>query len=427
MLTLRAPTGNSMAERQLSDSDPEVEYDLDKRISLIDTDVESIQIERVRSAVNLTKEAVHAISITALETIREGAIFMGVIGSRGELVNPFSHIDAAIWSENDLPENMVDAAYDFCEELTRREAGNFYHSFKYLPELERRAIMAYYAFCRRADDIADGDYIDYFPGGSSEQLESINYRTKIERLIDSSPVVERSSYNDKMSQLFYFRKKLSTAYGEVTSTDPIFIALKDTVDTFGIPRQLLDDMISGMEEDFHRNRYETFEDLYTYCYKVASTVGLVCIEIYGYDDPRAREFAESWGIYMQLTNILRDVAEDLERNRIYLPIEDLARFGISEDDLRSGKEILKHPGWKPFVSEYIARAEKYRERAVKLFPLLDKSSRYSPAAMTIFYQSIMNKINKNKGDVFSERTQLSKTEKIGLAAYIYIRHRFFGL
>jgi len=416
-----------MAERQLSDSEPEVEYDLGKRISLIDTDVESTQIERVRSAVNLTKEAVHAISITALETIREGAVFMGVIGSRGELVNPFSHIDAAIWSENDLPENMVDAAYDFCEELTRREAGNFYHSFKYLPDLERRAIMAYYAFCRRADDIADGDYIDYFPGGSSEQSESINYRTKIERLIDSSPVVERSSYNDKMSQLFYFRKKLSTAYGEVTSTDPIFIALKDTVDTFGIPRQLLDDMISGMEEDFHRNRYETFEDLYTYCYKVASTVGLVCIEIYGYEDPRAREFAESWGIYMQLTNIIRDVAEDLERNRIYLPIEDLARFGISEDDLRGGKEILKHPGWMPFVSEYITRAEKYRERAMKLFPLLDKSSRYSPAAMTIFYQSIMNKINKNKGDVFSDRTQLSKTEKIGLAAYIYIRHRFFGL
>jgi|TARA_B100001105_G_scaffold251836_1_gene242317 phytoene synthase len=416
-----------MAERQMSDSEPEVKYDLSGEISLIDSSIESAPIERVRSAVNLTKEAVHAISITALETIREGAVFMGVIGSRGELVNPFSHIDAAIWTENDLPENMIDAAYDFCEELTRREAGNFYHSFKYLPDLERRAIMAYYAFCRRADDIADGDYIDYFPGGSSERTESIDYRTKIERLIDSSPVVERSSYNDKMSQLFYFRKKLSTAYGEVTSTDPIFIALKDTVETFGIQRQLLDDMISGMEEDFHRNRYQTFEDLYTYCYKVASTVGLVCIEIYGYEDPRAREFAESWGIYMQLTNIIRDVAEDLERNRIYLPIEDLARFGISEDDLHSGKEILKHPGWKPFVSEYIARAEKYRERAMKLFPLLDKSSRYSPAAMTIFYQSIMNKIDKNNGDVFSERTQLSKTEKIGLAAYIYIRHRFFGL
>ena len=416
-----------MPDGQISDSEPEVMYDLGKSISLVGEENNSVPIEKVRNAVNVTKEAVHAISITALETLREGAFFMGVIGSRGELVNPFSHIDAALWSENRLPEDIVKSAYDYCEELTRREAGNFYHSFKYLPEEERRSIMAYYAFCRRADDIADGDYVDYFPGGSEENPESIDYRTKIERLIDGVPVLERSSYNDKMSQLFYYRKKLSTAYGKMTSTDPIFIALKDTVNKYGISRQLLDDMISGMEEDFHRNRYETFEDLYSYCYKVASTVGLVCIEIYGYDDRRAREYAESWGIYMQLTNILRDVAEDIERDRIYLPIEDLNRFGITEEDLRNGKEILKHPGWKPFVKEYIKRADKYRERGKKLFPLLDKSSRYSPAAMTTFYHSIMKKIDKNDGDVFSERTQLSKTEKIGLAGYIYIRFRFFAL
>ena len=416
-----------MSGRQISDSEPEVVYDLGNTISLIGEENNSVPIEKVRNAVNVTKEAVHAISITALETLRESALFMGVIGSRGELVNPFSHIDAALWSENRLPEDIIQSAYDYCEELTRREAGNFYHSFKYLPEQERRAIMAYYAFCRRADDIADGDYVDYFPGGSENNQESIDYRTKIERLIDGVPVLDRSSYNDKMSQLFYYRKKLSTAYGNLTSTDPIFIALKDTVNKYGISRQLLDDMISGMEEDFHRNRYETFEDLYSYCYKVASTVGLVCIEIYGYDDKRAREYAESWGIYMQLTNILRDVAEDIERDRIYLPIEDLSRFGISEQDLKNGKEILNHPGWKPFVIEYINRADKFRERGMKLFPLLDKSSRYSPAAMTTFYHSIMKKIEKNDGDVFSERTQLSKTEKIGLAAYIYVRFRFFAL
>ena len=416
-----------MPDGQISDSEPEVMYDLGRSISLVGEENNSVPIEKVRNAVNVTKEAVHAISITALETLREGAFFMGVIGSRGELVNPFSHIDAALWSENRLPEDIVKSAYDYCEELTRREAGNFYHSFKYLPEEERRSIMAYYAFCRRADDIADGDYVDYFPGGSEENPESIDYRTKIERLIDGVPVLERSSYNDKMSQLFYYRKKLSTAYGKVTSTDPIFIALKDTVNKYGISRQLLDDMISGMEEDFHRNRYETFEDLYSYCYKVASTVGLVCIEIYGYDDKRAREYAESWGIYMQLTNILRDVAEDIERDRVYLPLEDLKRYGISEEDLKSGKDILKHPGWKPFVSEFISRADKYRERGLKLFSLLDKSSRYSPAAMTTFYHSIMKKIEKNDGDVFSERTQLSKTEKIGLAAYIYVRYRFFAV
>jgi len=380
-----------------------------------------------RSAVKITKEAAHAISITAIEAVREGALFMGVLGSRGELVNPSKHIDAPIWTEPEVPPHMIETAYDFCEELTKREAGNFYHSFKYLPEEKRRSIMAYYAFCRRADDIADGDFVDIFPGGSSENPESIEYRDKIELLSPGKPVIDRSTYNDKMSQLFYYRKKLSTAYGNVTSTDPIFIAMKDTVRRFGINRQLLDDMISGMENDFHRNRYQTFEELYSYCYRVASTVGLVCIEIYGYDDSRAREFAESWGIFMQLINIIRDVKEDANRDRIYLPLEDLRRWGISEEDVKSGEELLNHPGWNPFVKEYLERAEIYKNRAFKLLPFLDKSSRYSPAAMALFYSSIMKTILKKNGDVFTKRVQLSKTEKIFLAGYVYVRYRFLGI
>lgn len=416
-----------MSQRSKTDPTTGVRYDLERSISLVDPDVQPEGIEVVRSAVSMTREAGRAISITALETLREGARFMGVLGSRGELLNPFGHIDAAIWSETDVPEYMIEAAYDYCEELTRVEAGNFYHSFKYLPNEARRAICAYYAFCRRADDIADGDYVDSFPGGSSDDPESIEYRADIERLTGSSPVVARDHYDDRMSQLFYYRKKLSTAYGQITSTDPIFIALKDTIQRYNIPRQLLDDMISGMEDDFHQNRYETFEELYSYCYRVASTVGLVCIEIYGYDDLEAREFSESWGIFMQLTNIIRDVAEDAERDRIYLPMEDLRRYGISEQDVKSGAELLEHPGWKPFVEEYISRAETYRDKAFKLLPLLDRQSRYSPAAMMAFYESILKKINKSEGDVFTRRVQLSKAEKITLAAYVYTRYRFLAL
>ena len=416
-----------MSQRSKTDPTTGVRYDLERSISLVDPDVQPEGIEVVRSAVSMTREAGRAISITALETLREGARFMGVLGSRGELLNPFGHIDAAIWSETDVPEYMIEAAYDYCEELTRVEAGNFYHSFKYLPNEARRAICAYYAFCRRADDIADGDYVDSFPGGSSDDPESIEYRADIERLTGSSPVVARDHYDDRMSQLFYYRKKLSTAYGQITSTDPIFIALKDTIRRYNIPRQLLDDMISGMEDDFHQNRYETFEELYSYCYRVASTVGLVCIEIYGYDDLEAREFSESWGIFMQLTNIIRDVAEDAERDRIYLPMEDLRRYGISEQDVKSGAELLEHPGWKPFVEEYISRAETYRDKAFKLLPLLDRQSRYSPAAMMAFYESILKKINKSEGDVFTQRVQLSKAEKITLAAYVYTRYRFLAL
>ena len=416
-----------MSQRSKTDPATGVRYDLERSISLVDPDVQPEGIEVVRSAVSMTREAARAISITALETLREGARFMGVLGSRGELLNPFGHIDAAIWSETDVPEYMVDTAYDYCEELTRVEAGNFYHSFKYLPNEERRAICAYYAFCRRADDIADGDYVDLFPGGSSDDPEAIEYRADIERLTGSSPVVARDHYDDRMSQLFYYRKKLSTAYGQITSTDPIFIALKDTIRRYNIPRQLLDDMISGMEDDFHQNRYETFEELYSYCYRVASTVGLVCIEIYGYDDLAAREFSESWGIFMQLTNIIRDVAEDAERDRIYLPMEDLRRYGISEQDVKSGADLLEHPGWKPFVDEYISRAETYRDKAFKLLPLLDRQSRYSPAAMMAFYESILKKIDKSEGDVFTQRVQLSKAEKITLAAYVYTRYRFLAL
>ena len=386
------------------------------------------KLEQLRAAVVLTKEAVRAVSITALEVATEGAHFMGVVGNQGQLVNPFAHLDGVIWEEDDVPPAMVAASYDYCEELTRREAGNFYHSFKYLPEIQRRSICAYYAFCRRADDIADGDYVDIFPGtmGASDP-EAIEYRRQLEQLAATKAGVERSEYEDKLAQLFFFRKKLSTAYSGLTSTDPIFLALKDTIQRFDISRELMDDMISGMEDDLYTNRYKTFEELYTYCYRVASTVGLVCIDIYGYETPVAREFAEAWGIFMQLTNILRDVAEDATRNRIYLPLEDLERFGISEADVLAGASLKDHPGWEAFVEEYCQRVETYREKAFKLLPLLDKQSRYSPAAMMAFYQSIIRKIAKSGGDVFSGTVKLSKAEKLSLAAGVYLRHRFFSL
>ena len=386
------------------------------------------RLEQIRAAVVLTREAVRAASITALELATESAHFMGVVSRGGELVNPFEHIQAAVWEEDDVPQKMLDAAYAYCVELTRREAGNFYHSFKYLPVDERKAICAYYAFCRRADDIADGDYVDVFPGAlGAKDPEAIAYRRELEELAATKSVMERTEFEDKLAQLFFFRKKLSTAYNCMSSTDPIFMALKHTISTYGIPREYLDDLISGMEDDLYTNRYQTFEELYSYCYRVASTVGLVCIDIYGHESTTAaREFAESWGIFMQLTNIIRDVEEDAERDRIYLPLEDLERFGITEDDMMSGRLLLNHPGWKPFVKEYCARVKSYRDKAFKLLPLLPKQSRYSPAAMMAFYSSILRRIERSGGDVFTERVKLSKAEKLTVAAGVYLRHRFFS-
>ena len=386
------------------------------------------RLEQIRAAVVLTKEAVRAASITALELATESAHFMGVVSRGGELINPFEHIQAPVWEEDNVPQKMLDAAYAYCEELTRREAGNFYHSFKYLPEGQRKAICAYYAFCRRADDIADGDYVDIFPGAlGAKDPEAIAYRRELEELAATIPVIERTEFEDKLAQLFFFRKKLSTAYNRMSSTDPIFMALKHTVLTYGIHREYMDDLISGMEDDLYTNRYQTFEELYSYCYRVASTVGLVCIDIYGHESTAAaREFAESWGIFMQLTNIIRDVEEDAERDRIYLPLEDLERFGITEADMMSGRLLLDHPGWKPFVKEYCSRVKAYRDKAFKLLPLLPKQSRYSPAAMMAFYSSILRRIERSNGDVFTERVKLSKAEKLTVAAGVYLRHRFFS-
>ncbi len=389
-------------------------------------DADDERLEQIRSAVEISREAVKAVSITAIDLLREIPAFMAGLDLESELENPFNHIEAPIWKEENVPAEMMDAAYAYCELLTRKEAGNFYHSFKYLPDDQRRAMCAYYAFCRRADDIADGDYVDVFPGGDgAEDPEAVEYRRSLEELTGDKTVLDAPTYRDKLAQLFFYRKKLSTAFNCHASTDPIFMALKHTVQEFDVPKEFLDDLISGMEDDLYTNRYQTFEDLYRYCYRVASTVGLVCIEIYGYDDPKAAECAEAWGIFMQLTNILRDVAEDAQRNRVYLPVDDLARHGLKPSDL--SEDLSNDKRWHSFVSEYIEKVEGYYEKAMKLLPLLNRKARYSPAAMMAFYWSILKKIKRKDGNVFHGQIKLSKAEKITLAAVVYTKQRFLRL
>ena len=380
-------------------------------------------LDRLRAGVMLARDAVKAVSMTAMEALREGALLIGIIGDENELVDPFADLDAPIWSDKP-PAELHRLAYKYCEELTKREAGNFYHSFKYLPDDQRQAMCAVYAFCRRADDIADGDWADRFPGAEGElSQEAKEYREQLESLQQRTTILDNEVYLNKISQLFFFRKKLSTCYSGVYSTDPVFLALKDTVDRYSIPRSVFDDLISGMEDDLYSNRYRTFDELYVYCYRVASVVGLMCIEIYGYDDPRARKFAESWGIFMQLTNVLRDVGEDIERDRVYLPLDELEHNGIGEQDLYGGKVVL-NSSWEPYCHHYAKRARTYLEEARQLLPLLPRRTRYSPAAMIAFYDKILKQIEKQQGDVFTRRVGLSKVQKLSLAAAVYLRHRF---
>ena len=379
-------------------------------------------LDRLRAGVMLARDAVKAVSVTAMEALREGAMMIGLFNERNELIDPFVDLDAPIWSDKP-PIELYRLAYRYCEELTKREAGNFYHSFKYLPDEQRLAMCAVYAFCRRADDIADGDWADRFPGSTVElSQEAIEYRLQLESLQNRTTILEDEMYLNKINQLFFFRKKLSTCYNDVYSTDPVFLALKDTITRYNIPRGVFDDLISGMEDDLYSNRYRTFEELYVYCYRVASVVGLMCIEIYGYDDPRARKFAESWGIFMQLTNVLRDVGEDIQRDRVYLPLNELENNGMTEGEL-DGKIVLnKH--WEPYCRQYAARARTYLEEARALLPLLPRRTRYSPAAMIAFYDKILRQIEKQQGDVFTKRVKLNKIQKISLAAAVYLRHRF---
>ena len=379
-------------------------------------------LDRVRAGVTLARDAVKAVSVTAMEAIREGAAFIGIVGETNELVDPFSHLDAPIWSEVP-PAELHKLAYRYCEELTMREAGNFYHSFKYLPEEQRLAMCAIYAFCRRADDIADGDWADRFPGSKGEMdPEAAAYREQLESLQDRGTILDEQAYLNKITQLFFFRKKLSTSYGEVHSTEPVFLALKDTVQRYTIPREVFDDLISGMEDDLYNNRYRTFDELYVYCYRVASVVGLMCIEVYGYENPMARKYAESWGIFMQLTNVLRDVGEDIERDRVYLPLDELENNGMTEEEL--GGKIVLNKHWEPYCRNYAARARTYLEEARALLPLLPRRTRYSPAAMIAFYDKILRQIEKQQGDVFTKRVKLNPLQKISLAAAVYLRHRF---
>ena len=187
----------------------------------------------------------------------------------------------------------LEQAYDHCERIARAQAKNFYYAFRTLPARKRRAIYATYAFCRVCDDIADEDR----PGDAKRRL-----------MADTRRLLKQG--------------------GNGAVAEPVFMALKDTSESFGIPVRRFEEIIEGVEMDLTRARYRTFDELREYCYRVASTVGLICIEVFGYSDPRAKDYAIDLGLAMQLTNILRDLKEDAQRGRIYIPQDEIARLRV---------------------------------------------------------------------------------------------------
>jgi 15-cis-phytoene synthase len=279
---------------------------------------------------------------------------------------------------------LLAADYERCADITRRSSSNFYYAFMLLPAERRRALYAVYAFCRFVDDVADD--------------ESIREPARL---------------------LARWREELERVYGGAP-TRPISRALAHAARHFSIPREYFEEVIAGVEMDLSRRRYETFEELRLYCYRVASAVGLICIEVFGYSNPEAKVYAENLGIAFQITNILRDVREDAARGRIYLPLEDLARFGVSED------EILRGVYSDAFVRlmEFEAnRAREFYDRADHALPPEDRSSLLTAEAMRSIYGALLNLIVSSRYRVLDRRLSLSAPKKLYLVGRAWATSR----
>jgi len=282
----------------------------------------------------------------------------------------------------------LDAAYGVCRAIARREAKNFYYAFVALPKPKRDAICAIYAFMRQADDLADDETVS---------------------------IVERRARLDAWTAAW----RHVSAGGE--TSDPVFIAVRDATVRFMIPLTLLDELLAGVTMDLDSARqvvpdtYAAFSDLYRYCYLVASVVGLVCIRIFGYSDQRAEKLAEETGIAFQLTNILRDVVEDAERNRVYLPLEDLKAHGVAlEEILERQKRMPPTANERALLAEIGQRAERYYQSARALMPLIDKESRPALWVLVRIYHALLKRIENADYDVFSQRASVPLTEKLSI-------------
>jgi len=282
----------------------------------------------------------------------------------------------------------LDASYAVCRAIARREAKNFYYAFVALPKAKRNAICAIYAFMRQADDLADDE---------------------------AMPIEERRVRLDAWTAAW----KATSAGG--ATADPIFVAVRDATTRYRIPAVLLDELIAGVTMDVDAAKsgapdtYATFNDLYRYCYLVASVVGLVCIRIFGYSDPRAEKLAEETGVAFQLTNILRDVEEDAERKRVYLPLEDLAAHGVALESVLLHKKGTGPPeNERAILREIGRRAERYYASAQELMPLIDKESRPALWVLVAIYHALLKRIEAADFDVYSRRISVPTATKISI-------------
>ena len=268
----------------------------------------------------------------------------------------------------------IAASYRCAAVVARSRARNFYYSFVALPAEKRRAFCAVYAFMRYCDDISDG--------------------------CETVP--------EKQRMLAAWRAQLDAAARGEFNGSPILPAFHDAMARFSIPAEYFHWIIDGAEMDLSIDHYDTFEDLYQYCFRVASAVGLVSLQIFGYSDQRAKQFAEQCGIAFQLTNILRDIKEDAAMGRIYLPDEDLARFHYTAEDLR---QEIRDDRFLALMNYEADRARRYFLQGRNLLALVEDSSRPALWAMIEIYGRLLERIAQRRFDVFGAPIRLAPAEK----------------
>lgn len=289
--------------------------------------------------------------------------------------------------------SQLEMAYSVCRSIARSAAKNFYYGFMVLPRRKRNALSAVYAFMRHCDDITDDATLDR---------------------------------DDRHNKLAEFLDKVHRALAAQPTDDPVLLALSDAQRAYQIPIGLLDQLAFGTaaDLDYRGNysaphhagdtplvaRYQTFDELRQYCYGVASVVGLVCIKIFGYRDPAAEPLAERCGLAFQLTNIIRDVKEDIGMGRVYFPQEDLAHFGLSASDLAASQIDLARI--RPLLAVQADRALESYRAGEELIPLVNEDSQPALWVLITIYRSLLEKIIAKQYDVFSERVQLSVREKL---------------
>jgi phytoene synthase len=269
--------------------------------------------------------------------------------------------------------------------IEKNRRSNFYYSFLLLPKPKREAINIVYAWCRIADDIVD----------------------------------EEASVSTKRQSLLQWAKEFELGLSG-TSRFPLVNRLSQIIKRFNIPLHHFNDLIKGMEMDLVKTRYETFDDLKLYCYRVASTVGLICTEIFGYKHEGAKVYAENLGLALQLTNILRDVSADAKKGRIYLPQRDLDYFGYSEEELFAGKYNVKFKRLMMFQAE---RARSYFAEAIKHLSNEDKPLFIAALIMQEIYSRLLQDIEKADYNIFAHRIKVSTAKKLLITASVWWKNR----